>query len=306
MQTPGLPIFDNRPKDEETEEVVAKYGKIIRKTWIGGDFQKFDRSTKLVLCYLWSCPDGAGCGQIFRISVAKIADDLGYTTDETREILESLVTVGWIDYDWDAKVVWLPRQLKEVEAPENANVVKGIIAKADELPRNRFRAQFESEMLPLIERFRNTFGTLPKWYQEPSRTPNPNPEPDPIPKPSKTSLSGKPDAADGIPYAEIVADLNEVTGRSFIPTKKDTRELIRARWKEGFRIEDFQVVHRCKYQQWGSDPERKQYLRPATLYLASKFEGYLQDGKSKLAEKKDKRGIVPAEEWKGESGPIKI
>jgi uncharacterized phage protein (TIGR02220 family) len=79
---------------------------------------------------------------------------------------------------------------------------------------------------------------------------------------------------ENIPYAEIVAYLNERTGSSFRPTTKATQTLIRARWREGFRIDDFKRVIDNKTEEWGNDPKMSQYLRPETLF-GTKFESYL-------------------------------
>lgn len=76
-----------------------------------------------------------------------------------------------------------------------------------------------------------------------------------------------------IPYDVIVKDLNERTGKHYRDVTA-TRRLIQARWNEGFREEAFFAVHKNMAAAWiGTDQEM--YLRPATLYCASKFEGYL-------------------------------
>lgn len=75
-------------------------------------------------------------------------------------------------------------------------------------------------------------------------------------------------------FPEILKDLNEQTGKKYRDTK-DTKELIRARWQDGFRLEDFKRVHSNMSAKWKDDPKMNQYLRPMTLYQAKKFEGYL-------------------------------
>lgn len=77
-----------------------------------------------------------------------------------------------------------------------------------------------------------------------------------------------------IPYAEIVAALNEAAGTSYRPTSKKTRELIRARWAEGFRLPDFEAVIATMSAAWLNDPKMAAYLRPETLF-GTKFESYL-------------------------------
>ncbi len=80
--------------------------------------------------------------------------------------------------------------------------------------------------------------------------------------------------ADGIPYAEIVAALNRAAGTAYRPTSRKTRQLIRARWAEGFRLEDFEAVVATMSAAWLADPKMCAYLRPETLF-GTKFESYL-------------------------------
>lgn len=77
-----------------------------------------------------------------------------------------------------------------------------------------------------------------------------------------------------IPYAEIVAALNEAAGTSYRPTSKKTRQLIHARWAEGFRLPDFEAVIATMSAAWLNDPKMAAYLRPETLF-GTKFESYL-------------------------------
>ncbi len=95
----------------------------------------------------------------------------------------------------------------------------------------------------------------------------------PLPySPSEEEGCGEEDG--GIPYAEVVASLNEAAGTSYRPTSKKTRQLIRARWAEGFRLDDFEAVIATMTAAWRDDPKMSAYLRPETLF-GTKFESYL-------------------------------
>jgi len=78
----------------------------------------------------------------------------------------------------------------------------------------------------------------------------------------------------GIPYGDIVSFLNEKTGKSFKSTTSATQKFIKARWKEGFRLQDFKTVIENKASDWQRDPKMAEYLRPQTLF-GEKFESYL-------------------------------
>lgn len=77
-----------------------------------------------------------------------------------------------------------------------------------------------------------------------------------------------------IPYLEIVDYLNAKAGTSYRHTSKKTQQLIRARWNEGFRLDDFKIVIDKKVAEWFNDPKMNKYLRPETLF-GTKFESYL-------------------------------
>ncbi|ABK88177.1 TPA: conserved phage C-terminal domain-containing protein [Bacillus cereus] len=81
---------------------------------------------------------------------------------------------------------------------------------------------------------------------------------------------------DYIPYEDIVSYLNEQAGKSFKHKTAKTRSLIKARFKDGFTIDDFKQVIDIKTAQWLTDQNMNQYLRPETLF-GTKFEGYLNE-----------------------------
>ena len=83
---------------------------------------------------------------------------------------------------------------------------------------------------------------------------------------------------ENIPYKEIIAYLNRRYGSSYESTTKGTRKHIRARWMDGFRLDDFYVVIEGRIKAWRYDKEMKDYIRPQTLF-GTKFESYLQAAK---------------------------
>lgn len=79
-----------------------------------------------------------------------------------------------------------------------------------------------------------------------------------------------------IPYVEIIDYLNQKADKHYRHTTKKTRALIKARWNEGFSLDDFKKVIDIKVSQWKNDPKMDKYLRPETLF-SPKFEGYLNE-----------------------------
>lgn len=78
-----------------------------------------------------------------------------------------------------------------------------------------------------------------------------------------------------IPYSDIIKYLNEATSKSFKVTQK-WKDLIKARWNEGQRLDDFKKVIDVKTNQWLNNQEMNKYLRPATLF-GNKFDDYLNE-----------------------------
>ncbi|WP_163136895.1 conserved phage C-terminal domain-containing protein [Bacillus subtilis] len=79
---------------------------------------------------------------------------------------------------------------------------------------------------------------------------------------------------DVIPYKLIIELLNKVSGKNYRSATQKTRSLIKARWNEGFRFNDFKHVILVKTQEWLNDPEMNKFIRPETLF-GTKFENYL-------------------------------
>lgn len=78
---------------------------------------------------------------------------------------------------------------------------------------------------------------------------------------------------------EIVDYLNEVTGKHYTYTGKDTVKNIKARLADKFTVEDFKTVIYKKTKQWANDPKMCKFLRPETLF-SNKFESYLNENEA--------------------------
>lgn len=81
---------------------------------------------------------------------------------------------------------------------------------------------------------------------------------------------------DDVPYKEIIDYLNLKTSKSYKHSTSKTKSLIKARWNEGFRVDDFKKVIDNKCFEWIGNPGMAKYLRPETLF-GTKFEGYLNE-----------------------------
>ena len=79
-----------------------------------------------------------------------------------------------------------------------------------------------------------------------------------------------------IPYAEIITYFNEVAGTHYLLRGREIKKFIKARWNDGFRLEDFKTVLDKKAGQWKNDAKMSKYLRFETLF-SNKFESYLNE-----------------------------
>ncbi|WGI18582.1 conserved phage C-terminal domain-containing protein [Latilactobacillus sakei] len=104
---------------------------------------------------------------------------------------------------------------------------------------------------------------------------------------NSNSMSGKPDP---IPYQEIIDYLNKKSGGHFRNTKTN-QTLIKARCKEGFVLSDFKKAIDHTVSAW-KGTEGESFLRPSTLFRASKFEGYVNS-----KPKAFKRKTEPVPDW---------
>ena len=74
----------------------------------------------------------------------------------------------------------------------------------------------------------------------------------------------------------IVGYLNEKTDSHYKATTPKTKQLVQARLKEGFSVDDFKTVIDKNTATWLKDSKMNKYLRPLTLF-GTKFEDYLNE-----------------------------
>jgi uncharacterized phage protein (TIGR02220 family) len=82
-------------------------------------------------------------------------------------------------------------------------------------------------------------------------------------------MSGKPDEV-----ASVIEYLNEKANRSYQAVPANTK-LVAARIREGATVEQLKAVIDAKVAEWESDPKMSAYLRPETLFGATKYAQYV-------------------------------
>ncbi len=90
-------------------------------------------------------------------------------------------------------------------------------------------------------------------------------------KENNTSINNK--NINNIYIGQVVDYLNEKIGSKYKSTTASTKSHILARFREGFKLDDFKKVIDKKTKEWKGTKYQK-YLRPETLF-GTKFESYL-------------------------------
>ena len=98
---------------------------------------------------------------------------------------------------------------------------------------------------------------------------------------------------DPIPYREIIDYLNQKAGKSFKHSAAGNKKVIKARWNEGYKLDQFKRVIDVKCQDWLNDENMNQYLQPSTLF-GNKFDQYLNQrkGNSNGAPQKSEEALM--------------
>ena len=91
--------------------------------------------------------------------------------------------------------------------------------------------------------------------------------------------------------AEVLNYLNSKANKNYKPVKANT-DFINARLKDGFTKDEVISVINSKCSQWLNDEKMNQYLRPATLFNATKFSQYAGELLSNKPVNKDLEGIL--------------
>ena len=97
---------------------------------------------------------------------------------------------------------------------------------------------------------------------------------------SKNNKKGTSQSAEPIPYEKIIDYLNQKTGQNLHSSTKAYQRLIKARWNEGYTLQDFKAVIDNKAFEW-QGTEFWKYMVPRTLFAASHFDDYLNANKRK-------------------------
>ena len=209
-----------------------------------------------------------GC---YEISIKQMSNDLGYTKDVVENLLKRFKEIHkTIDYDFDTKELMVINWNKYnwSSSPKLDNPLFNAIESV--------KSDVFHDTLATIYNNRETIkesndDTLLIPYRYGIDTTITITNTIPITNSiSNTNTIIK----EEIPYQEITEYLNNRTGSNYKHTTKKTKDLIKARFNEGFTLDNFKTVIDKKCVEWINDEKMNKFLRPETLF-GTKFEGYL-------------------------------
>jgi len=270
---------------------MREYGQIQCSFWSDPDIQGISSEAKLIATYLLTGPHSNGLG-CYRIPFGYLQADLGMTTQTISKGFDELFAIGFCLRCQDTNFVLIPKFLKwnPVSNPKVA------YAREKEFKTIPSKFSYYNELCVSIlknaNHISNGFETVLKGYaiQDPilsypiqiQTRPNHEQGPDPI------IMSGNSDSA-----IEIIDYLNKLAGRKYKPVEANLK-LIRARMKEGHSVDDIRGVVERKCKEWPPGHKMNEYLRPATLFNAEKFNNYVGQIGVETPEEKNAR---ETEEW---------
>ena len=259
---------------------MRDYGQIQCSIWTHPDFVSLSDQGKVLMCYLLTGQHSNGLG-CYRMPIGYITADLGWTEKKASETVSELFRNGFIRVCKATDFVWIPKYIRW-NPPANANVAKAREKEFAGIPSSfEYFALLSKDLLEhyeyWAEPFRNRLETVCRTVskQEPNLS-------EPIRE--DIYMSGKPDVSDEktlngkkeTPRKQarrVLEFLNEKTGRQYRPVDANLK-MIEARLKEGATETECRQVIAKKRREWEGDEKMSAYLRPATLFNATKFAQY--------------------------------
>lgn len=267
---------------------MRDYSKISPKFWIGKTGKKLRSSgmeAQLVSLYLMTCPHANMLG-LFYCPISYVAHETGLTLEGATKGLASSIEAGFCEYDEASEIVWVIEMAEyQIAATLKAEDKRcaGVQNEYNDLPDNPFMARFFDKYSAAFNmtKSRGEVAKKPSPLKAPSK-PLASQEQEQEQEQEENTLSGKPDetprqeeqAKPKNKTAEDVLDyLNKVAGTNYQPVKANI-DLIAGRMKEGATVEIMKAVIDSKFSEWSGDRKYAKYIRPATLFNATKFAQY--------------------------------
>ncbi|MCE3238742.1 MAG: hypothetical protein K0R24_1723 [Gammaproteobacteria bacterium] len=269
------------------------YGSIRTCFWENEDAQKLSDQGKLLATYLLTGPHSnmLGC---FRLPAGYITEDLRWDIQKVKAAFHELHELRFIARDQTSGWVFIhhflkwnpiqnPKQAKGVQKLFDAVPLQSTVSKPliqDLLNHGKyFDEAFKDRLHTLTIENGQDFDTVIKKQradqdQNQNQDQKQNQKDKDISLARKSLLKNSPKLSLKTQAIEILQFLNEKTHRAYRPVDSNIK-LIMARLKSGATVMDCRQVIAKKTREWKGNDKMAEYLRPATLFNATKFEQYL-------------------------------
>lgn len=286
--------------------IMALFRKVHTEFWtdvkVSEDMTPED---KLFMVYLLTNPHTTQLG-VYEITPKMIAFEIGLSIESARALLErfeshhklikynkttrEIAIKNWGKYNLNRGGKPIEDCLKrEIDKVKDLSLIKFILEHTDHAALKRkinLYAGFDDtshDTLAIRDQEEEKEQKEEQEEKEEQKQKDKEKEPEKEKTKSKSQASLKSDAkSNPIPYKDILDYLNEKANKNFNPKAEGHRKLIRARWNEGYKLEDFKKVIDNKTSQWLGKKSfdgkpLDQFLRPSTLFAQKHFDNYLNE-----------------------------
>ncbi|WP_188453769.1 conserved phage C-terminal domain-containing protein [Virgibacillus oceani] len=267
---------------------MARYRQIHIEFWQDGFVLDLTPEEKYFYLYLMTNSKTTQCG-IYELPKRIIQTETGYNGETVEKLLQrfieyrkidycestrEIMLLNWIKFNWINSVKVLSLIDKELKNVKNHDFIKTFISLCKEY-------EYSIDTLSILQEHNfevqnnkpsNNNGSIRYSYGMDSLSIDLGEERE-IERELEVEEERE-EERELIPFVEIINYLNDASGKNYRSSTKKTKNLIKARWNEGFAFDDFKKVIDIKISEWKYDQNMSKYIRPETLF-GNKFEGYL-------------------------------
>lgn len=231
---------------------MAKFRQVHTSFWQDSFVLDLTPEEKYFYLYLMTNSKTTQCG-IYELPIRVIEMETGYNRETCQKLLDRFIEYGKVLYSQTNKEIMIVNWFK-YNLIKSSKVIACINKELKEVKTKEFLQELYG--MDTVSEIRNTLSIDHGEEEE------------------KEEEKEEKEEKEEVPYREIVSYLNVKTSSAYKPATKKTQSLIKARFNEGFTLDDFKKVIDNKVAEWLNDSKMSQYLRPETLF-GTKFESYL-------------------------------
>lgn len=266
-----------------------------RRYWSDPDFEGCGPYAKALYIYLSGSMHTNILGMC-KVSLHRLREETEFTADQVQKAVSKLVAMGKIEVDSALNLYWVKASLKRESKLSQDRFFKGVVKEIFSLPSHPISTHFlkhyadllkgqktdkcytaadQARLLSILKKIEDPSMA----HQEPymaakakARDRDLNSSLDQEETSIASSVPENPNPGEQDPVSLVLGYLNQQAGKRFSTTSKPNRSFVSARLETHTLQDCFEVIDK-KVAEWkGTDNDK--YLRPETLFNATKFESY--------------------------------